>query len=125
MPVFAIFDTVRKKAEEEKLKEGEIPYWLGCPGCGRRVVKKQLLTKGCYVCGWHEARDEAELVNIMPDNLARGDTIVGEEKETSYRTDCPRCKTRVIRQELTERGCYSCGWKPEAYGAKPGRNRRK
>ena len=115
MPIFAIFDRVRREAEEEKVKEGELAYWLECPGCGRRVVKKQLLSKGCYVCGWHEARDEAELVKIMPDNLAREDTIVGEEKATSYRTNCPQCKARVIRQELTERGCYRCGWKPEPY----------
>ena len=111
MPIFeAIFDRVRKEAEEEKVKEGEFSYWLECPGCGKRVVKKGLLSKGCYVCGWHEARDEVELAKIMRDS---NNTVGAEEKRTSYRTNCPRCKTWVIRQELMERGCYMCGWKPE------------
>jgi len=115
MPIFAIFDRVRREAEEEKAKEGELSYWLECPGCGKRVVKKQLLSKGCYVCGWHDATDEAELTKIMRDSQVRNDTIGREEKATSYRTDCPRCKAWVIRQELTEGGCYRCGWKPEPY----------
>ena len=115
MPIFdAILDEVRKHAETEKVKEGKLPYWLECPGCGKRVVKKELLSKGCYVCGWHEARDEAELVKIMHDNLARKDTIGGEKKATPYRINCPQCKTRVIRRELMERGCYICGWKLKA-----------
>ena len=115
MSIFeAIFDRVRKEAEGEKVKEGKLPYWLECPGCGKRVVKKELLSEGCYVCGWHEAKDEAALVKIMRDNLARKDTIGGEEKTTSYRTNCPQCKARVTRRELMERGCYICGWKPQA-----------
>jgi len=112
MPIFeAILDEVRRDAEQEKLKEGEVPYWLECPGCRRRVVKKQLLSKGCYVCGWHEARDEAELAKITRNSQARNDT---EETMTSYRANCPQCKARLIRRELMERGCYICGWKPEA-----------
>ena len=109
MPIFeAIIDRVRKEAEEEKVKEGELAYWPECPGCGNRVVKKGLLSKGCYVCGWHGAGDETELTEIMRDNLAR------KEKATPYRTNCPRCKARVTRRELMERGCYICGWKPQA-----------
>lgn len=109
----AILDEVRKHAEKEKVKEDELPYWLECPGCGKRVVRKQLLSKGCYVCGWHGARNEAELAKIMSDNIARKDTVVEEKKATSYRTNCPQCNARVIRRELMERGCYICGWKPE------------
>jgi len=112
MPIFeAILDEVRRDAEKDKLKEGEIPYWLKCPGCGRGVVKKEILSKGCYLCGWHEARDEAELTKIIRDSQVRNDT---EEATESYRTDCPRCKARVISHELMERGCYRCGWKPKA-----------
>ena len=122
MPIFeAILDEVCRDAEKEKLKEGEVPYWLECPSCRRRVMKKQLLSKGCYVCGWHEARDEAELAKIMRDS---NNTVGGEEKTISYRTNCPQCKAPVIRQELMERGCYGCGWKPEPYRAKLGGNRR-
>ena len=113
MPIFAIFDRVRKEAEEEKVKEGELSYWLECPGCGKRVVKKQLLSKGCYVCGWHQARNEAEHAKIMRDSPMGNDTTSGEEMATSYRTNCPQCKAWVIRHELMERGCYMCGWKPE------------
>ena len=114
MPIFeTILDGVRKQAEREKVKEGEVPYWLECPGCGRRVVKKQLLGKGCYVCGWHEARGEAELAKILHDSQVRNGITSREEKTISYRTNCPRCKAWVIRHELMERGCYICGWKPE------------
>lgn len=118
MPIFeafeAVLDTVRKHAEEEKVREGQLPYWVECPSCGKRVVKKELLSKGCYVCGWHEARNEAELAKIMHDNLARKGTSDKEEKATSYMTNCPQCGARVIRRELTEKGCYICGWKSEA-----------
>jgi len=111
MPIFeAIIDRVRKEVEEEKIKEGEIPYWLKCPGCGKRVVKKELLSKGCYVCEWHDARDEAELAKIM---RGSNNTVGREEKRTSYKTKCPQCKAQVITQELMEGGCYICGWKPE------------
>lgn len=115
MPIFeAIFDRVRKEAEEEKLKEGELTYWLECPGCGQRVVKKELLSKGCYVCGWHKVRSKAKLAQIMPDSQVRDDTTSREERATSYKTNCPQCKAWVIRRELMEKGCYICGWKPEA-----------
>jgi len=111
MPIFeTILDEVRRNAEKEKLKEGEVPYWLKCPGCGRRVVKKEILSKGCYLCGWHEARDEAELAKIGRDSQVRNDA---EQRTTSYRTNCPQCNARLIRRELMERGCYICGWKPE------------
>jgi len=51
MPIFeAILDEVRKHAEKERVREGKLPYWLECPGCGKRVAKKELLSKGCYVC---------------------------------------------------------------------------
>jgi len=114
MPIFeTIVDAVREQAEEEKVVEGELPYWMECPGCGKRVVKKELLSKGCYVCGWHEARDETELAKIVHDSPVRHGDIGEERKGTSYRTNCPQCKARVTRQELMERGCYICGWKPE------------
>jgi len=112
MPIFdAILDEVRKHAEKEKVKEDKLPYWLECPGCGKRVVKKALLSKGCYVCGWHEASNEAELAKIGRDSQVRNDA---EQRTTSYRMNCPQCKARVITHELMERGCYICGWKPEA-----------
>ncbi len=111
MPIFeAIFDRVRKEAEEEKAKDGELTYWMECPGCSRRVVKKQLLRKGCYICGWHEASNEAELAKIGRDSQVRNDA---EQRATPYRTNCPQCKARVIRRELVEKGCYVCGWKPD------------
>jgi len=115
MPIFdAILDEVRKHAEKEKVKEDKLPYWLECPGCGKRVVKKALLSKGCYVCGWHEASNEAELAKIGRDSQVRNNTVGGEEKTASYRTNCPQCNAWVVRRELMERGCYICGWKPEA-----------
>ena len=108
MPIFgAIVDRVCKEAEEEKVKESQSAYWLECPGCGKRVVRKGLLSKGCYVCGWHEASNEIELAKIMCDSST---TAGADKKRTSYRTNCPRCKARVIGHELMERGCYICGF---------------
>ena len=76
--------------EEEKKKKN--PYWVRCPACGRRVVKKELVKKGCYVCGWQETQ------NKKPDS-------------GPYRIDCPKCGTKVVREELLKKGCYSCGYK--------------
>jgi len=103
-----ILDEIHKYAREERQRESKLPYWLRCPACRKRVVKEELIKKGCYVCGWHRASDEAELAQIF-----NSGEVEAEDKQDTYRTNCPRCKVRVVRPELMEKGCYICGWKPE------------
>ncbi len=67
-------------------------YWVRCPACGRRVVKKELMKKGCYVCGWQKTQSK------KPDS-------------GPYRINCPGCGVKVVREELLKKGCYICGYK--------------
>lgn len=32
-----------------------------CPGCGRPVLRGELLEKGCYLCGWTRPADGEEV----------------------------------------------------------------
>ena len=78
----------------EQTKKGETSgYWVRCPSCGRRVVKKQLAKNGCYLCGWKEGESDQQ---ALP-----------------YRTRCPGCGRQVITEELKNKGCFVCGWKPK------------
>ena len=78
----------------EQTKKGEASgYWIHCPSCGRRVVKKQLAKNGCYLCGWKEGESDQQ---ALP-----------------YRTPCPKCGRLVITEELVKNGCFICGYKPE------------
>jgi ssDNA-binding Zn-finger/Zn-ribbon topoisomerase 1 len=43
--------TIRQIGERRKKKN---LYCVICPACGSRVVKKELMEKGCYVCGCQE-----------------------------------------------------------------------
>ena len=90
-----IFKRVMDEARGEAEKKARSPYWVSCPACGRQVVGKELLSKGCYICGWQGTEDELE----------RG----GDRKP--YRTNCPKCGAKVITETLLEKGCYICGGK--------------
>ena len=101
----ALLDEIDKYVRSQRTGKGA--YWIRCPACGKRVVKKELIKKGGYVCEWQGTEEEIELAGKKVESLSR------PEKPASYRTYCPRCNTRVIRAELLENGCYRCGWKPE------------
>ena len=45
--------------EDEKMRGSG--YWMLCPSCGRRVVKKELIKKGCYLCGWRGTVKEIKI----------------------------------------------------------------
>jgi len=94
-----VFGTVFKRVVDEAKNEAErkakSAYWVTCPECGRQVVKKELLSKGCYVCGCQGTEDG----------------LVGRGDRKPYRTNCPKCKAKVITKQLQETGCYICGWK--------------
>jgi len=107
-----ILDHVDESIEAEKRKEAASKYWMRCPFCGKRVVKKELIKKGCYVCGWQGTEEEIELVKAKSVSKAgKLSSLSRKLKSDSYRVNCPRCGRQVIREELEEKGCYVCGWK--------------
>ena len=84
--------SILREARKQDKGEREKGYWILCSSCGSRVVKKQFVKNGCYVCGWKQGHDR---------------------KEThQYRTFCTGCGRKVITKELLEKGCFVCGWRP-------------
>lgn len=108
-----VLDHVDESIEAEKRKEAASKYWMRCPSCGKKVVKKELIKKGCYACGWKGTEEEIELARAKQMSQARSIGPLGEKENAhSYWTDCPKCGRRVVREELEEKGCFICGYKP-------------
>ena len=84
----------------------------GCPACGRLVLKRELVRKGCYLCGWRGTKEEIEQARSEDtDPVSEDDTVDDIEKRTSYRIRCPQCGTGLVREQVIEKRCYICGWK--------------
>jgi len=47
----SLWGAILKEARDEDKKDIASGYWVRCPSCCRRVVKKELIKKGCYLCG--------------------------------------------------------------------------
>ena len=90
------FGAILREARRQDKEQREKGQWMLCPSCGKRLIKKQLLKKGCYACGWKQGENKKE---ALP-----------------YRMQCPGCGREVVAKELIEKGCFICGWKPEAGG---------
>ena len=109
-----VLDHIDDSIDAEKRKEAASKYWVRCPSCGKRVVKKELIKKGCYICGWQGTEAELKIAEAksvsQPGNVSNLDK---KASRNSYRTNCPNCGAKVITQQLQEKGCYICGWKPE------------
>jgi len=108
-----ILDQIKKASEEEKRAEEQrlaaSTYWVKCPSCGKKVAKRQILAQGCWACGWRGSEEEIE--------LAKAKRASGQETRPateSYNTRCPQCGRLVITEELREKGCYICGWRPSS-----------
>ena len=84
---------ILREARKQDRTEREKGYWMLCPSCKRRVVKKEFLKRGCYACGWKEGESGKEAL--------------------AYRTQCLGCGRETITKELIEKGCFICGWKQE------------
>lgn len=103
--------------EAEKQKEASSKYWARCLSCGKKVVREDLIKKGCYACGWEGTKSELEIAEVKK---KRGPIQVEVEKvglsekkqEGAYYTICPRCGHNVVTEELKEKGCFICGYKP-------------
>ncbi|MCL5771431.1 MAG: hypothetical protein M1479_04065 [Actinobacteria bacterium] len=107
-----VLNHVDESKEAEKRKEAASKYWMHCPSCGKRIVKKELIKKGCYVCGWQGTEEEIELAKAKQMSETKS-TVTKKEDTHSYWTDCPKCGRRVVREELAEKSCFICGYKPE------------
>jgi len=86
----SLWGAIAQRARDEDKKDTASGYWVKCPSCGKRVMKKQLRKAGCYTCGWKE----------------------GTNKASPYWMNCPNCRRQVVARELNEKGCFLCGWKP-------------
>lgn len=108
-----LLEQIDKRARDEVLIQKKSNYWLRCPSCGRLVVKKELINKGCFVCGWRGTEEEAGAAKHYATNRVTTDTSKEELQGMGlYRLDCPQCQAKVVRTDLIEKGCYRCGWKP-------------
>ena len=110
-----ILDQIRKETLKEDQKARKSGYWMLCPSCGRKIVKKELIKKGCYLCGWRGTAEEIKTAQAKQMSISQKkftSSSVKIENRQSYRIKCPKCGREVIREELIKRGCYSCGWKP-------------
>ena len=107
---------IRKETLREDQKMRESGYWMLCPSCGGRVVKKELIKKGCYLCGWRGTAKEIKTAQAKQMSVSQKKSVFSStkiENRQSYRIKCPKCGREVIREELEKRGCYLCGWKPD------------
>ena len=106
-----VLDHVDESIEAEKRKEAASKYWMHCPSCWKRVVEKELIKKGCYVCGWKGTEREIALAQVKQMSETKS-TAPKKEDTHTYWTDCPKCGRRVVREELEGKGCFICGYKP-------------
>jgi len=97
----------QQSIKEEREKKEKSSYWVRCPNCGKRVVKKELIKKGCYLCGWQGTEEDIELAKAR----FQSGQDKAKTKASGYRSTCPRCGTSVITEELFKNGCYRCGYK--------------
>lgn len=56
-----LLDQIRKETLREDQKMRKSAYWMLCPSCRRKVVKKELIKKGCYLCGWRGTAEEIKM----------------------------------------------------------------
>jgi len=107
-----VLDHIDDSIDAEKRREAASKYWMRCPSCGKRVVRKELIKKGCYVCGWQGTEADLEIAEAK--SVSQPGKVSNPDKKTSrnsYRTNCPKCGAKVITERLQETGCYICGWK--------------
>jgi len=109
-----VLDHIDESKEAEKRKEAASKYWVRCPSCGKKVVREDLVKKGCYGCGWKGTESELEIAEAKGKRGLKHFEVerVGlprKKQERSYYTICPKCGRKVITEELEEKGCFVCG----------------
>jgi len=114
-----LLDVISKEAQMKDEEQRKSGYWMLCPYCGKKVMKKQLIKNGCYLCKWKGTEEEIktaqakQMHQLSKSKRVKPLAIVNKENKHSYRTKCPECGIQVIMKELEEKGCYICGWKPK------------
>ena len=123
-----ILDQLDKHAQDQLQLQQQLVakthhYWVKCPGCGHTVVRRELINKGCFRCGWQGTEEEIRLaIPKGPSQLAKpqgppqvttATTLSEIRSMTLYKVDCPQCQTQVVREQLIQNGCYLCEWKPK------------
>lgn len=70
--------------------------WTPGPSCGRQVLRKQLLKKGRYLCGWKETRGEDEWGQIRSSSQAewKGPSGVRLHREPQTASETGRSAAR-------------------------------
>ncbi|PIW11546.1 MAG: hypothetical protein COZ07_06350 [Candidatus Infernicultor aquiphilus] len=106
-----VLDHIDESKEAEKRKEAASKYWMRCPSCGKKVVREDLVKKGCYACGWKGTESELEIAEAKRESGLKHFEV--ERQERSYYTICPKCGRKVITEELEEKGCFICGYRTE------------
>ncbi len=77
MALGPIFKPILDEVKKETGRKRRSPYWVRCPACGRRVVKKELINKGCYICGWQpEIRQDYRPALVRRNILVNGHILV-------------------------------------------------
>lgn len=104
-----VIDHVEEAQEEEKEKLQKNDYYAFCPNCGRKQIKKDLLEKGCFICGWKGTDKDLEVAGAK--SLSKVNSSYRSVKESGYKTSCPNCGASVITEEFLENGCWRCGYK--------------
>lgn len=121
MPVEPVSGTlvnaILKNAKKEYEKQRKSGYWMLCPSCGRKVIKKRLIKEGCFLCKWKGTEEEIKAAQdeqmSQLSQSKQGVLSVKKENLYSFKTNCSKCGRQVITEELKEKGCYICGWKPK------------
>jgi len=110
-----VLDHVDESIAAEKRKKAASKYWMRCPSCGKRVVKKELIKKGCYACGWKGTESELEIAEAKGRSGLKFEIervgLPRKKQERSYYTICHKCGRKVVTEEFKEKGCFVCGWR--------------
>ncbi|MDD3564099.1 MAG: hypothetical protein PHN90_00335 [Methanothrix sp.] len=111
-PTLGIGDKILDYSEEEREREKKRvdgnDYYAFCPSCGRRQFKKNLFELGCFICGWKGAEEELELAKVKRRSII---SMGIDEKDESYKMNCPNCDALLITEEFKAKGCYICGYR--------------
>jgi hypothetical protein len=103
-----------QEAERERLQKSD--YYVLCPGCHKKQIKKNLLEKGCFICGWKGTEEDIELAKVMSLraealSVAKGQRSNLVANNLGYKTNCPHCGASVVTEEFLQNGCWRCGYK--------------
>lgn len=110
-----VIDYVEEAQEAEREQRQKSDYYVLCPSCYKKQIKKNLLQNGCFICGWKGTEEDIELAKTKRQSrtLSSGGKEMEEEKtqNSGYKTNCPHCGTLVITEEFLQNGCWRCGYK--------------